>query len=287
MLNQRKKFINKLEDFLNNTPEYLLSLTNVGFYNFPPGKRNIKVTFVHLQAECLIELRETQTGYNVLVDDEYANKLDQLGYNGWKYECLMALFFFHELYHLEQNIGHKHTIRGFRHFGYVGEFMVAMMDVKADRVSVLGTKRFLPDLLENTIARVQSESLEDFPSIKNQPAESLWRKNRRFVANRLQHLAIKNGFYQPLLENVHNFLFATWNPSTEQGYFDFSLSMCGAEMQYLGMARISEEEFKFLDDITFECESSVLKFKVLDRMLLEIIDRLHFGNSTGLISRFG
>ncbi len=286
MLNQRKKFIAKLEDFLNNTPEYLLSLTNVGFYNFPPGKRNIKVTFVHLQAECLIEFRETNTGFNVLIDDEYANKLDHFGYSGWRYECLMALFFFHELYHLEQNIGHKHAIRGIRHYGYVGEFIVATLDIKADRVSVLGTKRFLPDLEESVIARVQSESLEDFPSIKDQPAESLWRKNRRFVANRLQYLSIRHGLYQPFLESVHNFLCATWNPSTEPGYFDFSLNMFGSEMQFLGMARISEEEFKFLDNITFECESSVLKFKVLDRMLLEIVDRLHFGNSTGLISRF-
>jgi hypothetical protein len=286
------KFIKQLEMFLNDNPRFLTDVGNLvnkpRYYNKPPPQCKIKVEISHLVAECVVEINETHFGYQVLIHDEYPKKLQTLNKKSNEFTNLMALYFFHELIHVvEQNLGMKHNVVGLRSFGLEGEGIVLHLDIQADRKAVTLAKHFL-NLTETELANIQSRSLEDFPTRKGYSADALWRKNRRFVASRLNYIALQEGYFQNELSDPNRYLYAAWQKSDKDDNADFALSIFGAQIKYLGIARITNKEVKILDAITLEKIPSTIKFKILDKILTSALTKLHLGGgnmSNNMLSR--
>lgn len=271
---EKEKFKKQLEQYLNENSTILSTFTSKE--NSP--NLNITVGFTKLIQDCQIEISETLRGLRVLINDEYPNKLIALGRRKKTFDVLMALFFFHELTHLvEQNLGMKHNVVGIRSLLIEGELYVLHFDVQADRKAIMMTRDMFPKYSELELTDIQTRSLEDFPTVKGYSSNSIIRKNRRFVANRMHHVIHRERFLIEELETPSNYVIVAWGNTGIENDFEFRVWLFGAQIKYLGVSKISEADNSFLDAITFESESSAEKFKKLDSLLERVLSNLHLG----------
>jgi len=279
MIKRRITFTKILQLFLNNDSEFLSSLTNSEFYTFKPGKSNIRISITSLQNERKVDFVKTHIGLQILLTNIYAKKLERKRMPARKYYSLMGLYFFHELFHAKnQSVGNIDTITAYRKAGEAGELLVGIMDGNADREAVYWTKKLLGSrVTELQLVKLQSESLKDFPSKKGQTPLSIWRKNRRFVSSRFLWLAMDSGYWQKELSSARNYLLATWHESVEAGYADLVLTLFGENVRCLGVARLDSRERRLLDRVTYGSVDWKRKFRCLDLLLSDVIQRLHFG----------
>ena len=73
------------------------------------------------------------------------------------------------------------------------------------------------------------------------------------------------------------FLLATWHESVEAGYADLVLTLFGENVRCLGVARLDSRERRLLDRVTYGSVDWKRKFRCLDLLLSDVIQRLHFG----------
>ena len=107
-------FINQLGIFLSANPELIsepLSYRKKGVW----GKsKAVTVMLTPLLADCKIEVVSHGISTSVLLDDGYDEQLRRRQLSRRQYCILMALYFFHERVHTEQEIGMLHNVRALR-----------------------------------------------------------------------------------------------------------------------------------------------------------------------------
>lgn len=276
-------FINQLGVYLSANPELISQLS---IYR-PSGRKSrlqkVTVAFTPLLADCKIEVVAHGISTRVLLDDGYDSLLNRRPLSKRQYCILMALYFFHERVHSEQEIGMLHNVRALRGTGWDGELQVLIYDLQADRLAIRDTLKFLRTIgistTEVELFDIQSRSLYDFPSGKGHSRNSRKRKSRRLVASRLSYLIRKDGLLTERLNQAdQSFLSCFWGMNRKRKGSCF-ITLHDVLETNVGYAELSSEQMSILDLCSVETQDSERSLKELDRVLLDLIGKLHRGRA--------
>jgi hypothetical protein len=152
-----------------------------------------------LRGATRVELADLAYDDKVLVGDgvvrldrpEVERMLSQLPMNREAKLALAAMYFVHELVHIEQGIGDKNLVSALRSTG--GETTLMHVDLGADHAAALGVTVAFPKWNLNWLKDLQGRSLGASPTSRYNTSAGRARKAQRLVGLRLDYLARNTG----------------------------------------------------------------------------------------------
>jgi len=110
----------------------------------------------------------------------------------------------------------------------------------------------------------------------HQSTPSRWRKNRRYTANRIQYLCLQHGLSSELT-NIHSFHLSDLEGIDGDWAFWLYRDNFLLWHEVLGNSSNYRWRNQFPKFSHIPVESPSKKFKIPDKLLLDILGRLHFG----------